>query len=62
MKIIDNINSKDYGDEAAYHQIETDLNILQTDERSCFSETSECFTKDELLLYLEMTTTVEATS
>lgn len=49
-------------DEAAYHQIETDLNILQTDERSCFSETSECFTKDELLLYLEMTTTVEATS
>lgn len=49
-------------DESAYHQIEADLNISQTDERSCFSETSECFTKDELLLYLEMTTTVEAVS
>ena len=49
-------------EEAAYHQIETDLNILQTDERCCFSETSECFTKDELLLYLEMTTTLEAVS
>lgn len=49
-------------DETAYHQILTDLNISQADEVSCFSETNKCFTKDEILLYLDMETTMEATS
>ena len=49
-------------DEAAYQQILADLDLPQAEEKSCFSETSECFTKDELLLYLEMTTTLEAAS
>jgi hypothetical protein len=48
--------------ETAYYQILTGLNISQADEVSCFSETSRCFTKDELLLYLDMETTLEAAS
>lgn len=49
-------------DEAAYHQILAGFNISQADEISCFSESSECFTKDEILWYLDAETTVEATS
>lgn len=49
-------------DEAAYHQILAGFNISQADEISCFSESNECFTKDEILWYLDTETTVEATS
>lgn len=49
-------------DEAAYHQILAGFNISQADEISCFSESSECFTKDEILWYLDAETTVEETS
>lgn len=34
-------------DETAYHQVLADFNISQENERSCFSETNRCFTKDE---------------
>ena len=62
MKIIDNINSKDYGRFKDIWELLTDLNISQADEVSCFSETNKCFTKDEILLYLDMETTMETTS
>ncbi|WP_300606382.1 XAC2610-related protein [uncultured Oscillibacter sp.] len=39
-------------DEAAYQQILADFDLSQAEEKSCFSEDNDCFTKDEILTYL----------
>ena len=49
-------------DEAAYHQLFVDLNISESDDVSCFSKSSKCFTKDEILTYLNEETTAEVVS
>jgi len=49
-------------DEAAYNQIFTELDISHSGDISCCSESNKCFTKDELLMYLDMESTAEATS
>lgn len=49
-------------DEAAYNQIFTDFDISHSGDISCFSENNKCFTKDELLMYLDMESKAEVTS
>ena len=49
-------------DEAAYNQIFTDFDISHSGDVSCFSRNSKCFTKDELLMYLDTESKAEVTS
>jgi len=49
-------------DETAYNRIFADLDISQMDDTSCFSESGKCFSKDEMLTYLNAEATVEAAS
>lgn len=49
-------------DEATYNRIFVDLDISQMDDTSCFSESSKCFTKDEILMYLNTEISAEAVS
>lgn len=48
--------------ETADNRIFADLDISQMDDTSCFSESGKCFSKDEMLTYLNAEATVEAAS
>ena len=49
-------------DEAAYNLIFSELDISCSGDISCFSDCNMCFTKDELLMYLDTESTAEAAS
>lgn len=49
-------------DKTTYNQVFVDLGFSQSGDISCFSERNSCFSKEELLVYLNTESAVEATS